>query len=358
MAKTVVNLNLEEKQLESKEGRLLDDDRFLRRVAQKYYEDGETQDVIAKAESCSRQTVSKAIQKARDKDFVQIMVMPDKRRGYLHNMMRRLRVELGLEDLVLVDGKDTLSEGKLYNMGVAARIGKAAAEYVDEMVEDESIVALGGGSDFMRNLVQFLHPNKRLRHMKVVPMIGFMTAHTGDGDANLISYDFAQAYGSEKHSWYPVPGYVHSRDQLELVRQLPIVRDTYELMKQANIVIMQLWPVTAGESLVEKGVISAEEAKMINARNPVVDIHHHFFDKDGNHINPMLKSPSFYLTGLEVENLKERIQRGVNVVVAAGGGPAYVPAIRAVFAAKIANILVTDHITGHQLLEGSASEEE
>ena len=46
------------------EARLLSDERFLRRITYQYYEDGHSQEAIAETEFCSRQTVSKALQKA------------------------------------------------------------------------------------------------------------------------------------------------------------------------------------------------------------------------------------------------------------------------------------------------------
>src|SRR5258708_2489356 len=86
------------------EARLLTDERFLRKVAYLYYEDGHSQETIAEMEYCSRQTVSKALQKAKDRSIVRIAIVPDLRTGFLRNLSREVRVQLGLEDLVLVAG--------------------------------------------------------------------------------------------------------------------------------------------------------------------------------------------------------------------------------------------------------------
>src|SRR5579862_9742408 len=89
----------------SSEARLLTDERFLRKVAYMYYEDGHSQEAIAEMEYCSRQTISKALQKARDRDIVRISIVPDLRTGYLRNLSREVRMQLGLEDLILVSGQ-------------------------------------------------------------------------------------------------------------------------------------------------------------------------------------------------------------------------------------------------------------
>jgi DNA-binding transcriptional regulator LsrR (DeoR family) len=65
----------------------------------------------------------------------------------------------------------------------------------------------------------------------------------------------------------------------------------------------------------------------------------------------MLEPPPYFLSGLEIPRLKEKIQRtSAKVILVAGGGPSYVPAIRAALEAGLANILVTDHVTAQLLL--------
>src|SRR6266849_4264691 len=95
---------MQENNQNTSEARLLSDERFLRRIAYQYYEDGHSQEAIAETEYCSRQTVSKALQKAKDRGIVRISIVPDLRTGYLRNLSREVRVQLGLEDLVLVPG--------------------------------------------------------------------------------------------------------------------------------------------------------------------------------------------------------------------------------------------------------------
>jgi DNA-binding transcriptional regulator LsrR (DeoR family) len=103
--------------------------------------------------------------------------------------------------------------------------------------------------------------------------------------------------------------------------------------------------------MVQQGVMTAQARAKIEALRPVADINHWMFDEQGRCINNLLEPPPFFLSGLDMSRLKERIQRSrVKVVLVAGGSPAYVPAIRAVFKAGLANILVTDHVTAQLLL--------
>jgi deoxyribonucleoside regulator len=82
-----------------------------------------------------------------------------------------------------------------------------------------------------------------------------------------------------------------------------------------------------------------------------VDINHWIFAANGKCINEMLEPPPYFLSGLEIPLLKEKIrQSSAKVILVAGGGPSYVPAIRAALKAGLANILVTDHVTAQLLL--------
>jgi DNA-binding transcriptional regulator LsrR (DeoR family) len=333
------------------EARLLTDERFLRKVAYLYYEDGHSQEAIAEMEYCSRQTVSKALQKAKDRGIVRIAIVPDLRTGYLRNLSREVRVQLSLEDLVLVAGHhmNTVTSSELLN-DVVTEIAGAAADYLDQMLSDADILAVSGGRTFMRNLVRYLKPTKVLPHMQVVATIGFVEAQTSDGDANLIAHDIAEAYGAN-HLWFPCPAFVPDKKQLRNLRQLPIIKDAYERMVRANVMVMGLWTPHSNKEMITRGILSQEQLDIIAAYRPVVDINHWVFDQVGNCINEQLDPFPYTLTGLEIPSLYEKIQQGaLKVILVAGGSPTYVPAIRATLKAGLASILITDHITAQLLL--------
>lgn len=333
------------------ETKLLSDERFLRKVAYLYYEDGHSQETIAEMEFCSRQTISKALQKAKDRDIVRISIVPDLRTGYLRNLSREVRVQLGLEDLLLVAGHNThVIAANDHLDDVVIEITNAAADYLDQMLTDSDIVAVSGGRTFMRNLVRYIKPNRTLPHMQVVATIGFVESRTSPGDANLIAYDLAQAYGAN-HLWFPCPAFLADREQIQQTRQLPLIKEAYEMMTRANIVVLGLWTPGTNTDMIARGILSREQLDAIEKYRPVADINHWVFDPSGACINEMFHPFPYSLSGLEIPRLKEKIQRhNTKVILLAGGSPSYIPAIRAILKAGLANILVTDHITAQLLL--------
>lgn len=336
------------------EARLLSDDRFLRRIAYMYYEDGNSQETIAEKEYCSRQTVSKALQKAKDKGIVRISIVPDLRTGYLRNLARDVRLMLDLEDLVLVPGQNMNEVSATeFLEDVVTDITIHAAEYLDQLISDNDVVAVSGGTSFMRGLVRHIKPNKSHPHMQVVSTIGFVEGHTSSGDANMIAHDLAEAYGCSHH-WFPCPALLPDPSLLELTRQLPLVKEAYAMMQQANVIVTGLWSPHTNNDMVIRGILTMEQLDLIEEYRPAVDINHWIFDAHGRCINHMMPNFPYALTGMEIPFLREAIQqRKVKVVLVAGASPSAVSAIRAALKAGLANILITDHITAQLLLTSS-----
>jgi len=334
------------------EGTLLEDERFLRRIAHFYYEAGLTQENIAATEHYSRQTISKALQRAKDRGIIRISVVPEERTGYLRNLERDLRLKFGLEDLVLVPGRN-LDEWPIETIaeGVLADVATNAADYLDQLLKDTDILAVTGGKHIMRHVVRYLKPTKRLPKLRIVSTMGFVRTFTNFGDPNLIGHDIATAYGA-MHAWLPIPAVVETREQCEQARSLPLVRDVLKLMEDANLIIMGLWPSSENEYLVMRGIVTQEQIDVIDSYKPVVDINHWVFDELGICINNILSPPPYYLTGLEIPSLKDRIRNnGAKVILVAGASKSYIPGILAILRARIANILITDHITAELLNE-------
>ncbi|MGH2497247.1 MAG: sugar-binding transcriptional regulator [Ktedonobacteraceae bacterium] len=336
------------------EGTLLGDDRLLRRIASLYYEEGRTQEEIAAAENYTRQTISKALQKARDRGIIRITVVPEERTGFLRNLSRELRSTFELEDLIIVPGRnmDSLPEEKIDD-GVMADIALAAADYLDELLKDGDVLAVSGGKEIMRPVVRYLKPRKRLPKLNVVPTIGFVRPFTNFGDPNLIAHDIALAYGAN-HAWLSIPAIVETQEQCVLSRSLPLVRDVLKIVESANVVMMGLWPwlSTTDDYLVRRNIVTQKQVDEFKSYKPVADINHWVFDEAGNCINELLKPPPYFLTGLEVPQLKDRIKQGkTKSILVAGASKSYTDGILAILRAGLISILVTDHITAQLLHE-------
>ena len=217
---------------------------------------------------------------------------------------------------------------------VVTEITSAAAEYLDQMLSNSDILAVSGGRRFMRSLVQYLNPGRVLPHLQVVATIGFVESHTSSGDANLIAYDLAQAYGAN-HLWFPCPAFLTDSEQVQHIRQFPIIKDAYEMMTRANIIVMSVWTPHSNTDMVSRGILPQEQLEMMGKYRPTADINHWVFDASGKCINELLDPFPYFLSGLEIPRLKESIQQSnAKVILVVGGSPAYIPAIQAVLKSR------------------------
>ena len=351
MAEILQGNNNEAKQ-QNNEAKLLADDDSLRKIALLYYEEGASQEYIAGKMNCSRQVVSKALQRAKERQIVRITIAPHLRTGFLRNLTRQTRMQLKLEDVVLVPGGNMNNIGKqAFLEDVVAEIASMGAEYLDQILTDSDVLAVSGGSRFMRNLVRYLHPTNRLGHMNTVATIGFVDARTNFGDANLIAHDLADAY-SGTHLWFPCPAFLDTPEEVERIRQLPVVKEAYQMMQKANLVLTGLWTSQSNDELAKKGTLKPDELRAIEKYKPVADINHWLFDEEGQCVNEMFQPFPFYLTGLEIPNLRQKVaEEKTKVILLAGGSPGHVAAIRSVIRAGIVSILITDHTTAQLLIE-------
>ena len=208
----------------------------------------------------------------------------------------------------------------------------------------------------MRSVARYLKPSQPLPHLQVMSTIGFIEPHTSPGDANMVAYDIAQAYGAS-HTWYPAPAFLRGNVPgvspaalMEYVSRHSITRQPIELGERANVFMMGLWPPHTNDELVTRGILDREQIDTIETFHPAVDINHWVFDAEGRCINEMMDPPYYLPGGFPIPRLKEKIRtEGTRVIIVAGAGPSYVPAIRAALKAGIANVLVTDHITAQLL---------
>jgi len=258
---------------------------------------------------------------------------------------------LGLEDLILVSGQNMskISTDDFLDE-VVMQIANAAAEYLDQMVTDADTLAVSGGRTFMRNLVRSLKPTRVLPHMQVVATVGHVEHRVNTEDANLIAQDLAEAYAANPY-WFPGPAFLFSTEQVQQAWQFPLIKEVRKLIEQATITILEPQTVNIITELTRRGILSQEQIEKIETYHPVASINYWLFDAQGRCINELLDSPPYFLSGLEIPQLKHRItQSHAKVILVAGGSPSCVPAIRAILQAGLANILITDHSTVQLLL--------
>lgn len=338
-------------------------DDILRQIAIDHYERNRTQLDIAKSLGVSRPSITEALKRARVEEIIKITIPRDRDRQPSLNrlqtaMLRRFEI---LEDVELVVGHIDV-EGSLAP-NVVPDIAKAAATYLEgELIKNTkrsdkpTSLAVSGGRRFNRQVVQNLNPKIKLPNLEVYPISGFIREQANIGDASLLAYDIATLYEA-KYAWLPIPAIVDTLEQNNLAKELPIVRDVLDRVEEANFYLLTLFAPYSDE-LIKRRILQKEQVAKVS-QDAVCNIEMWFYTSKGICVNTTISKPPFYLTGYDINNLREKVEKKqAQVILVAGGSEKtedgdiinQVDGIRAILEAKLINVLITDHTTARGLL--------
>jgi len=328
------------------------DDLLLFEIAKLHFEQGLSQGEVARRKGISRATVNRLLQVARERGIVRILVVPKVEHAYLHAVESELKEAYGLRDALLVPGREGLLNGSLganVQEALVEKLAFVAAQYLDARLIDDDVLCVNWGR-VMRSVVDNLRPSKTLSGLKVLPMLGNLSAQPDNFEANVLVQDVASAYGGEVN-WLVAPAIVRNLSQQEMVRELPLVKDTLQLIQQATIAMTTIGFADANLStVVKRGWLASLEVQRLIDRGAVGEICSWWFDMNGEEV----RDDKIYPIGLGLAGLKRMVSEGKRVIAVVGGDGQRLGPIRAALRGKIINTLITDHITARYLIEQAA----
>jgi len=329
------------------------DDALLFQIAKMHFEEGFSQGEVAQKLGLSRAKVNRLLQTAKDRGIVRVLVVPKLGHAYLRGIEDDLKAAYNLQDVLLIPGREGIIKGQL-NLGtqeaIVERLAHAAAEYLDRQLTDEDTLCINWGR-VMRAVVDHLHPSKTLSGLKVLPLLGNLSAQPDSFEANLLAQEVALAYGAE-FSWLIAPAIVRNLQQQEVVRALPLVQTTLAQISQATIAITAIGHADAKHStVVKRGWLDSAEIEALIEAGAVGEICSWWFDVTGREI----RDDKIYPIGLGLAGLKKMVQEGKKVIAVVGADRQRLEPVRVALLSRLVNILISDHITAQYLLSQASS---
>jgi DNA-binding transcriptional regulator LsrR (DeoR family) len=124
----------------------------------------------------------------------------------------------------------------------------------------------------------------------------------------------------------------------------PHVQRALEQASQANLAVMGIGAPRPDSVLIQHGsIIQWEELAALQEQGAVGDINLRYFDEDGQ---PMDSDLDRRIIGLTLEDIQQ-----IETVVGIAGGDAKFNAIQGAVSGQLVDVLVTDDVTAHRLLE-------
>ncbi|NPV53520.1 MAG: sugar-binding transcriptional regulator [Firmicutes bacterium] len=310
-------------------------------IARLYYEEGKTQEDIAREMGVSRSTVSRSLKKAREIGAVQIRVVDPC--FECTSVARELEARYGLRRAIVVPAADVVSgvssAGEAEGL-IRRDIGRATAEYLSRVVRDGDILSTAWGST-LYEVAKALTPTKpvKARIVQLAGFVGNVAAHEQAGD---LTRRIASAFGGE---WYllPAPLVVESKTTRDAILQEPAIGRVLGMARQASIALVGIGACDASSLMVRAGYLKEEDLEVLKAMGAVGDVCYRYYDGDGNPCRSEWDDRVIAITIHELRNIPLR--------VGAAGGERKVKAIRSALKGGYINVLITDETAARGLLD-------
>lgn len=170
--------------------------------------------------------ISKLLQEARDKHVVEITInKPHSRVPKLENILKE---NFDLKDALVLDNKMLAYEETL------STLGKLGAQYVDDLISENSIVGVLWGKTLL-NLIKNLKPKKKLP-ITTVQMVGSAAKDNTIVDSQELMRRMAKIYGGKCKYLY-APLYVDNDYARKALMHEPVLSDTIFFANKSDIIL-------------------------------------------------------------------------------------------------------------------------
>ena len=308
-----------------------DKDKLAINVAKLYYRSDFSQQKIAQELGVSRPSISRLLQYAKDKGYVNIQIVDPVEDMSI--MEQRLKDKLHLKDVKIASS--TINDEE----EIKKYISIAAAQYLDGIIKDGDIIGVGWGTT-LYNMSQALS-SRSIKGSQVVQLEGGLSNSEWNNYSREILENFANNFNTVAQ-YLPLPVIFDNKATKEQVDKDRYIKRILELGRHANIALFSVGTVRPNALFFRLGYTDIQEQEKIQ-RNSVGDICSRFFDVEGRVCNRDLDERTVGIT------LSELRDKEYSIMISGGEGK--INAIKAALKGRYANVLITDQFTGKALLE-------
>lgn len=309
-----------------------DRDQLLADVSEMYYEEGLTQQSIARTIGVTRSAISRMLSEARRKGIVEISVRRPLR--FDRRLEAALCERFGLEQArVIVWRKDDYNSLRRY-------LGIAAARTLKELISPSAVLGLTLGTTITATVDAI--EGLDLHISRVVQLAGALGAHVLPYDGRALVQRVADVIGCDA-AYLPAPFIVETKELAECLRRTGSIQEGLEMGRQCDVVLVGVGSASAEtSSLVMGGHISHAELDALVAAGAVGDACGLYFNLSGEMVDADYHDRLISISHADLLAIPLRL--GV------AGGTAKVRALLGALRGGYMNILVTNSMTAADVL--------
>lgn len=257
----------------------------------------------------------------------------DKLKDFIHELKGLSEIEkfikenLKLRKVLVVPGN--LDEDRT----IINEIGRAAANYLKEIIKDNSIIAITGGST-IKEVIDNVPKIPNLKDVLVVPARGGMGINV-ETQANTLVAKLASKIDG-KYKLLHVPDNLSDKAMNAMMQEKDI-RDVLETVDSADILI---YGIGRAENMAKRRNLPQEELNKIEEYGAVGEAFGYYFNKEGEIV--------YYTPSIGIKN--EEIGK-IETLIAVAGGKNKAEAIVSTQKNSHNSILVTDEGAAREIME-------
>lgn len=303
----------------------------MKNVVEDYYLSGLKQSEIAKKNNLSKSKVSRLINEAKEKGYVEIKFkFPHEGDEELSN---ELKAALGLKHVFV--SKFEKSDDKMLQ-----NVAEGLIDYLDRILEEGQIVGVSWGKT-MHSISERLSPITE-RGLKVVQLHGGISNTITDTRSSDIVRNFGKVLKSD---WYtlPVPSIVDNSFIAQTFREDSTIKSIFKMIAELEVAIFSVGTMNDNELGVKAGYFTPGQFNQLRIEGFVGDICSRYYKKNGEHSTGEIYNRIMGVSLEELANKKEKIclafeERKARSIVSAVQG-------------KYINTLFTDQATAIEILK-------
>ncbi|EJO5347990.1 sugar-binding transcriptional regulator [Clostridium botulinum] len=244
----------------------------------------------------------------------------------LKEIEKILKNKLQIYKVIIVPGN--LDEDET----VKNELGKAAANYLKNIVEDKDIIALTGGTT-VKELVDNMPKINTLKDITIVPARGGIGRNV-ELQANTLVAQLASKINANYKLMHVQDNL--SETALRAVMEEKSIKEVLDIIEKVNILIHG---IGRAEKMAVRRGMSAEEIAYIQENGAVAEAFGHYFDMKGNVV---YSSPTI---GIKREGLKN-----IDKLIAVSAGQKKAKAILAAELRNKNSVLITDEGAAREII--------
>jgi deoxyribonucleoside regulator len=304
---------------------------LLVRVSRMYYEQGLTQQEIARTTRLSRPTISRLLGRAKRVGIVEVRIVDPitDAESLAATLVRRF----GLREVILASLTPAGEHPR-------QRVGRMVAEYLQPLLRDGMTLGMSWGKT-LREMALALKP-AHLAHLTIVQMMGGLTVLEDSLDTTRLAQEVGRKLGG-KTVQFLAPALVDGVEVRRKILSTPEVRQAMEFLRRLDVAVIGIGAISPHVPLVERAYFTAEAMERYRRMGARGETLLQFFDAHGRPIAELNRR----VMGMSLSDLA----RVPLVIAAVSGPPDKSEATMAALRGRLVHALITDTETARRVLE-------